>query len=236
MGGKCQDPCNCGENAFCNVIEHRPICTCQPGYEGDPEIACTTIGCISDTQCSDDRLCYENNCISPCILDNPCAPHAECHAAAHKAVCLCPSGYDGNPLKECKIAGCTTNSDCPSDRMCLNGRCLDQCIYNNKCAPEAQCRSINHQTECRCPAGLSGDPTIACFETKQPVCHSDYDCDVDFACMDGLCQQPCKLLDPCQEPTVCQLVPTRPLKTMTCTCPNHMVTSHHGQCVDCKHD
>ena len=120
--------------------------------------------------------------------------------------------------------------------MCLNGHCFDQCIYNNKCAPEAQCRRINHQIECHCPAGLTGDPTIACIEKLLPVCHSDYDCDVDYACMDGLCQKPCQVLDSCQKPTVCQLVTTHPLKSMTCTCPTHMITSIQGQCVDCKHN
>lgn len=38
---ECQDPCACGPNAECRVINHRQICTCLPGYEGDPGVACT---------------------------------------------------------------------------------------------------------------------------------------------------------------------------------------------------
>lgn len=35
---KCQDPCpgTCGQNADCQVVNHLPTCTCQPGYTGDP--------------------------------------------------------------------------------------------------------------------------------------------------------------------------------------------------------
>lgn len=35
---KCQDPCpgTCGQFAECQVINHRPTCTCIPGYSGNP--------------------------------------------------------------------------------------------------------------------------------------------------------------------------------------------------------
>lgn len=182
-------------------------------------------------------MCYENNyCVSPCQLDNPCTLQAECHVSDHKVACLCRSGYEGDPYKQCRAIGCTTDDNCPSNRMCLNGRCLDPCIYNNTCAPEAECRGINHQTECRCPSGFRGDPSIVCLKRElPPVCRSDFDCEVDFGCMDGLCRKLCEVLEPCEKPTLCQLVSTHPLKTMTCTCPTHMVVSLHGLCTDCKH-
>ena len=40
---KCQDPCfttTCGTNAECKVQRHRAVCTCRPGYEGDPYRIC----------------------------------------------------------------------------------------------------------------------------------------------------------------------------------------------------
>jgi hypothetical protein len=39
---KCIDPCpgTCGLNARCKVLNHNPICTCSPGYTGDPFIQC----------------------------------------------------------------------------------------------------------------------------------------------------------------------------------------------------
>ena len=42
---KCQDPCPgvCGGNALCQVVGHNPICSCPPGYTGDPFNYCKKI-------------------------------------------------------------------------------------------------------------------------------------------------------------------------------------------------
>ena len=42
MQQKCGDPCpgTCGSGAQCNVVNHNPICTCPPGYTGDPFRQC----------------------------------------------------------------------------------------------------------------------------------------------------------------------------------------------------
>lgn len=39
---KCRDPCpgSCGVRAQCSVINHTPICSCPPGYTGDPFTNC----------------------------------------------------------------------------------------------------------------------------------------------------------------------------------------------------
>lgn len=39
---KCQDPCpgTCGVNARCQVVNHNPICSCSPGYTGEPFVRC----------------------------------------------------------------------------------------------------------------------------------------------------------------------------------------------------
>lgn len=39
---KCQDPCpgTCGINARCQVVNHNPICSCSPGYTGEPFVRC----------------------------------------------------------------------------------------------------------------------------------------------------------------------------------------------------
>lgn len=38
----CTDPCpgTCGIGARCAVINHNPICSCPPGYVGDPFVSC----------------------------------------------------------------------------------------------------------------------------------------------------------------------------------------------------
>lgn len=39
---KCTNPCAgvCGQNAECSVVNHQPMCTCLPGYSGDPFVSC----------------------------------------------------------------------------------------------------------------------------------------------------------------------------------------------------
>lgn len=42
---RCKDPCPgaCGISAYCNVINHSPVCTCGNGYTGDPFSGCYPI-------------------------------------------------------------------------------------------------------------------------------------------------------------------------------------------------
>jgi hypothetical protein len=39
---KCIDPCigTCGFNANCRIVNHNPVCSCQPGYTGNPSSNC----------------------------------------------------------------------------------------------------------------------------------------------------------------------------------------------------
>jgi hypothetical protein len=41
----CRDPCpgSCGVQATCVVVKHAPLCTCQPGFTGDPFTGCSLI-------------------------------------------------------------------------------------------------------------------------------------------------------------------------------------------------
>lgn len=42
---RCKDPCPgaCGLSAYCNVVNHSPVCTCGEGYSGDPYSGCYPI-------------------------------------------------------------------------------------------------------------------------------------------------------------------------------------------------
>lgn len=42
LNEKCSSPCPglCGINAQCTVVNHKPICSCFPGYTGDPSASC----------------------------------------------------------------------------------------------------------------------------------------------------------------------------------------------------
>lgn len=45
LNNKCVDPCigTCGINTNCQVINHSPICSCRPGFSGDPFTRCVTL-------------------------------------------------------------------------------------------------------------------------------------------------------------------------------------------------
>lgn len=42
--GVCEDLCGlanlCAPSARCHVVKHRPVCTCPPGYQGNPALKC----------------------------------------------------------------------------------------------------------------------------------------------------------------------------------------------------
>jgi hypothetical protein len=40
IDGRCQSPCKCGLNAVCEVLYHKAICKCLPGYNGHPAAGC----------------------------------------------------------------------------------------------------------------------------------------------------------------------------------------------------
>lgn len=75
------------------------VCTCLPGYTGNPLSHCVRGECQSDSECPDSRACINYSCIDPCI--GQCGANAICEAQRHIAVCKCPRGYDGNAASSC---------------------------------------------------------------------------------------------------------------------------------------
>lgn len=65
---------------------------------------------------------------------------------------------------------------------------MDPCYLNNPCAINAVCFVAQHKAQCRCPAGMEGDPHIKCEAIK---CQADDDCPQDRTCRDRKCVDPC---------------------------------------------
>lgn len=55
---------------------------------------------------------------------------------------------------------CVTNSECSSQKACINRRCRDPCIQ--ACGVNAECKVISHTPTCICPEGYRGDAAIQC--------------------------------------------------------------------------
>ena len=54
-----------------------------------------------DRDCPDNRACINNQCLDPCIIDDPCGKNAQCQTTSHRPVCRCPNGWAGDPHTEC---------------------------------------------------------------------------------------------------------------------------------------
>jgi hypothetical protein len=102
------NPCSndnpCAPTAECTVNNHRALCKCPPGFTGDAYSRCVPIQkgeCQHDIDCPDNRACIGNQCLDPCIIDDPCGTNAQCKTTSHRPVCRCPSGWAGDPHTEC---------------------------------------------------------------------------------------------------------------------------------------
>ena len=216
----CRDPCGCGLNARCDIVNHRPVCICEPGFYGDPEVACLALGCQSDSECKETHACRSGECTPVCGPDGlPCGGNADCTGIAHKPICTCPVGLDGDPYLTCSSKSCRANSDCPPDQACINKICQDPCAIQDPCDPSAECKVRGHQVDCTCPAGFEGSraPGAACVKVEIG-CRSDSDCPSQTACISGQCINPCSLAEPCGLNAICTVLDTLPVRTMTCVC------------------
>lgn len=160
---KCQNPCNgdtaCGRNALCKVSDHRKICLCPDGYQGDPTKTCTPYECKSNDDCEANKKCSSDGaCKNPCLEQNACGVNSQCRVVNREAQCSCPPGYIGNALIECKQKG---------EEPCLK----------NPCGENTKCRDISTGFECSCAPGCIGDPYEGC-QCNEPLIN---------LCKDKLC-------------------------------------------------
>lgn len=145
---KCKDPCPglCGANAECRVLSHTPMCICIAGHTGDPF-----------TYCSVQRD-PEPEHVNPCN-PSPCGANAICREQGTAGACECLPEYFGNPYEGCRPE-CVLNSDCPSNKACVQNKCKDPCP--GSCGQNAQCHVVNHLPSCTCFPGYVGDPYRIC--------------------------------------------------------------------------
>jgi hypothetical protein len=110
-------------------------------------------GCNSDLECPLTQACISRSCQNPCIYEQ-CGSEAVCEPTNHRARCVCPPGYLGDPRVACRRPECTVDDDCPQVLACRNEKCVDPCT----CAPNANCIVRDHRARCQCIIGYQGDP------------------------------------------------------------------------------
>lgn len=176
---QCINPCvhsnPCSSRAECRVFNHLPICRCPSHHTGNPYIACKPEErpeCKEDSDCPNLLACFDNKCQNPCTVVQPCSDPSECKvlptSPVRTMVCVCPSGYVSSgsgtcrPTKPILEIECTNDSDCPSEKSCVNAVCKNPCA----CGPNAKCSVANHKPICSCVLGYDGNPDLACTKGK----------------------------------------------------------------------
>jgi hypothetical protein len=152
---ECRDPCpgTCGVEALCEVLNHSPICTCRPGYEGNPFEVCR----IPEQKNMYPDVEAKNPC-SP----SPCGPNSVCQINQNRPVCSCFANFIGQP-PYCRPE-CVLNNECPQDKACIREKCIDPC--QNSCGQNAECHVINHAAHCSCIRGYQGDAFVGCSKIE----------------------------------------------------------------------
>ena len=251
INAQCQDPCPgaCGISSQCTVDNHNPICSCPPGYVGNPFDRCVL----------DKKPTPKPDPCNP----SPCGTNTLCTVLDGGAVCECMSdNYIGNPLVGCKPE-CILNTECPSTQACINQKCRDPCP--GTCGLNADCRVAIHRAVCTCVKGFEGDPFRQCYPKKpnpipgscvpnpcgpysictilgprpvcecqpgyfgkppncQPECLKNSDCTQDKACINQKCQDPCPGV--CGANALCQVVNHNPI----CSCPQGFTGDPFNYC------
>lgn len=98
---------------------------------------------------------------TPCT-PSPCGPNSQCREVNSQAVCSCQIDFMGTP-PNCRPE-CTINSECLSDKACMNRKCVDPCA--GQCARNAVCRVFAHNPICSCKDRFTGDPFTNCVPSK----------------------------------------------------------------------
>ena len=76
------------------------------------------------------QACINSQCRDPCSdRATQCGTNALCTVAAHRAVCSCPAGLEGDPTKHCRhpTTQCTLDRECGPGAGCVGGICAVSC-------------------------------------------------------------------------------------------------------------
>lgn len=98
--------------------------------------------------------------VHPC-QPTPCGINAVCQEFNGAGACSCIPEYFGDPYIECRPE-CILNSECPSNRACINSKCVDPCP--GTCGYNAECQIVNHSPLCTCYPGYVGNPMTGCHQ------------------------------------------------------------------------
>lgn len=153
---RCVDPCivsnECGLSADCVSRHHQSTCQCRDGFSGDPFLECASYECQTNEDCPTNKFCLRNQCLDPCVVNDPCGRNAVCTVGHYTVSCKCPPTTVGDPLIECisqppsfepVALECEIDSDCSSGLACISNSCQNPCFTIDPCDKSAVCSVVD---------------------------------------------------------------------------------------------
>lgn len=124
---------------------------------------------------------------------------------------------------------------CPNEKACISGRCIDPCSLRGACGENALCRVVLHKPRCSCPQCYVGKPFTECrpdpkCEKAEPrpaspsiLCDTNEDCPANKACgTSRRCTDPCLTYGiTCDSNKKCEVRNHRPV----CVCKGFVVNN-----------
>lgn len=146
----------------------------------------------------------------------------------------------GNYIKQYAEQECTSDTECSTEKSCINAQCLDPCTLRGACGINALCRVVLHKPRCSCPQCYIGMPQTACnpdprcdsISPRPQIpsigCLSDRDCSASLAChsQTSECRDPCAdFKHSCEINKRCQVRNHQPM----CVCKYGFVVNELGE-------
>ncbi len=145
---------------YCDGTSCRPVAPPAP----------TT--CTRDSQCVSGQLCTNLGCVSRgCTSDRECGNGLACVTGAGGTRYCARPGTTPTPV----VPGCTTNAQCETAEVCLDGRCVAS--TSPGCTTDAQCGARV------CVTGRCVDRTS--------TCQFDNQCGAGRVCVNSECRDGC---------------------------------------------
>ncbi|XP_046687390.1 protein kinase C-binding protein NELL1-like [Homalodisca vitripennis] len=100
---QCEDPCLglCGLNTICHVVGEVSICSCKPGFIGQPIKGCFPEVCTMNSDCPEEKICSDHLCKDVC--KDACGLKSFCMSVKHRAICSCNPGYVWKQFLGCHV-------------------------------------------------------------------------------------------------------------------------------------
>jgi hypothetical protein len=157
-------------------------------------------------------LCVDGRCLNTCAASTDCAVNERCDLGKCVGACArdrdCASG-EICQHQRCQI-GCRSDEQCALTDRCDQNRCVHVCTDRNACGTNALCRAVQHQKQCQCTVGTSGNADVECIRQSR-LCSADSQCSRTERCNGSVCKQRCAFSTDCLdnercESNLCELV------------------------------